>query len=77
MKNDLRTTFEKIQKIYSSKEYNLLMKKRSQTTYLEVMKKQRSETIFTSMLAWIFSDPDFDKGAFESIVECQPSLLTR
>ncbi len=68
METDLKTTFEKLQKIYSSIEYNLLMKKRSQTTYLEVMKKQRSETIFTSMLAWIFSDPDFDKGGFESLL---------
>ena len=68
---DLKTAFEKLQEIYSSEEYNLLMKKRSQTTYLEVMKKQRSETIFTSMLAWIFSDPDFDKGSFESVAECR------
>ncbi len=69
MESDLKTVFKKLQEIYTSKEYNLLMQKRSQKTYLEVMRKQRSETIFTSMLAWIFSDPDFDKGDFESFAK--------
>ena len=77
MEINLKTVFAKLQDIYSSEEYNLLMKKRSQTTYLEVMKKQRSETIFTSMLAWIFSDPDFDKGSFESVAECQSNTSNR
>ena len=77
MEINLKTAFAKLQEIYSSEEYNLLMKKRSQTTYLEVMKKQRSETIFTSMLAWIFSDPDFDKGSFESVAEFQSNTFNR
>lgn len=56
---------ERLHGIYVSDEYNRLMSKRSQTTYLEAMNKQRSETIFSSLLAWIFSNPDFDKTNFD------------
>lgn len=50
-----------MQAIYKSAEYNELMKKLSQTTYLEAMGKQRSETIFSSIIQWIIGNSDFNK----------------
>lgn len=52
---------EKLQNLYKSAEYNELIKKRSQTTYLEAMHKERSETIFSSLIQWIIENPDFNK----------------
>lgn len=52
--------------IYKSDEYLQLLKKRSRTTYLEAMHKQRSETIFSSLIAWILENPDFNKPEVES-----------
>lgn len=57
---------EKLQNLYKSAEYNELIKKRSQTTYLEAMGKQRSETIFSSLIKWIIDNKDFNKESESS-----------
>lgn len=57
---------EQLQAIYVSPEYNELIKKRSQTTYLEAIGKQRSETIFSSLIKWIIDNKDFNKESESS-----------
>lgn len=52
--------------IYKSDEYLQLLKKRSKTSYLETMHKQRNEMVFSSLIAWILTNSDFNKPEVES-----------
>lgn len=54
------TAVKRIREIYSSEEYNKLQAKLSHTTYLEAMGNHRWEVTYSSLLKWIFSNPEFD-----------------
>lgn len=55
-----------VQGVYASREFQELDKKRSQTTFLEAIGKQRSETIFSAFLKWFFENADFNKTSDSS-----------
>lgn len=65
--NTFRCTFDEVldwwDKAVNSDEFHQLKKRQSKVTYLEAMKKQRSENIFSSLLKWIFDNPDFSKNS--------------
>lgn len=50
---------EQIQKFYQSKEYHSIKALRERKTLLDVFKKTRSETIHSSMIAWLFNNTEF------------------
>lgn len=51
---------KKLREIYASEEYCKLKAKMSHTTYLEAMGNHRWETTYSSLLKWIFRNPEFD-----------------
>lgn len=59
---------DKLHEVYESDAYNQLKARFDKSTYLEDAHKQRSETVFSALLAWMFNNHEFNKTQESAIL---------
>lgn len=58
---------QKIHAFYASEEYNRLKALYERPNFLAAIKKPRSETVFSSLLVWLISNPEFNNAPIPPI----------